>query len=452
MRKLLVLILVLTIPGFLVAQNAGPASGSGFQAGMNLGSDLLPTGPGGAMESWTRLGFEPDLALGKFGVGLDLTLRFKLYPSDSSAPFEIYPGDWIPSGSKTFLDLYLPKLMYVRYGLRGLDPMYAKLGSISDFTLGNGFIVDGYANTRFLPDLRLIGLQAGLDGRAFDFPYIGIEALTGNLAKLDVVGGRLFLRPLAFLGVPVLKSLQLGATGVMDLDPYLYDLPSTTGTEGVDFQTREAVYVFGADLTAPIISSGLFTMTAFVDGAYQPSGAMGASAGLGGRILGIFTYKAQGRYLQEGFVPSYFDANYDLYRAVRFDQMMKTDPGAFIPGWLGNLGFSILKDKLSFSATLDAPFTWTSDPTAGYPHLKGKLKLADGVIGGISFEAGYEKFYLGQSGDFFGDLVNPEDAIIGLAVNYKTGATLLTLNYVYSWNPTISDFEVSSSLTASVKF
>jgi len=39
-----------------------------------------------------------------------------------------------------------------------------------------------------------------------------------------------------------------------------------------------------------------------------------------------------------------------------------------------------------------------------------------------------------------------------MSINYKTGATVLTLGYVYSWDPTTQDFDVSSSLSASVRF
>jgi hypothetical protein len=47
--------------------------------------------------------------------------------------------------------------MYIRYGFKG-DPLYAKLGSIEDGTLGNGFIMNNYDNTHFLPGQRIFGL------------------------------------------------------------------------------------------------------------------------------------------------------------------------------------------------------------------------------------------------------------------------------------------------------
>ena len=449
------LFLVLTVFALLfpLAAQEGGAGSPGFSAGLNLGSDLLPNPTTGVMESWSKLGFQPDLAIGKFGVGLDLTFRFKLYP-DGSTPIEIYSPDWIPQTGQTVFDVYLPKIMYVRYGTRGVDTLYAKLGSISDFTLGNGLIISDYANTRFLPEKRLFGLQAGIDGALFNVPYIGLEALTGNLANLDVIGGRVYIRPLAFMGKSVLGRVQLGATAVVDRDPFLYSATPGAGT---------LIYVAGADVTVPIVTGSIFSLTAFVEGAREMNDSMGAIAGISGRLISFIRYGAQVRYMQTGFIPSYFDANYDIYRPDRYNFVANNAPGAFVPGWLASLGFDLFNQKLVFSALLDGPFAAipspASDNSSAYPHLKGSLVLKEGMIGGISFEGSYEKYFIGRISPFFSDLIDPTDAAIGLAVNYKTGATVLTLAYAVRWDPskvnpdtTIGGFDVSSSLSAAVRF
>jgi hypothetical protein len=445
MKRLFLIFALIALILPMTAQEAG-GTNQGFSAGLNLGSDLLPNPDTGILESWSKLGFQPDLSIGKFGVGLDLTFRFKLYP-DANTPIELYIPDWVPQGDQTIFDVYLPKFMYVRYGLRGVDPLYAKLGSIADFTLGNGLIVSNYANTRFLPDKRLFGLQAGLDGALFKFPYIGFEALTGNLANLDVIGGRVYLRPLAFLGSSVLGRMQLGGTAVVDRDPFIY-----TATPG----TGELIYVYGADITVPIAAGKLFSLTAFVEGAREMNQAMGAITGIGGKLIGLIDYGAQIRYLQEGFIPTYFDSNYDLYRADRYAYVNSTVPGAFTPGWQANLGFELFNNRLVFGALLDGPFAEIpvvpSDNSAAYPHLKGTLVLKEGMLAGMSFDAGYEKYFIGKRASFFSDLIDPTDAVIGFSVNYKTGSTVLTLNYAYRWDPSIDDWDVSSSLSASVRF
>ncbi|MDD3981775.1 MAG: hypothetical protein RBT72_08215 [Spirochaetia bacterium] len=452
MKRVLLLLAVAVLVFPLSAQDSA-GGGAGFSAALNLGSDLLPSASDPTkLESWSKLGLQPDLSLGKFGIGLDLTFRFQLYP-DPNTPFQLYEPDWVPQAGQTIFDVYLPKIMYVRYGLRGVDPFYVKLGSIDDFSLGNGLIVSNYANTRFLPDLRIFGLQFGLDGELFKFPYAGIEALTGNLARLDVIGGRVFVRPLAFLGTSLPAKLQLGITGVMDRDPLAY----TDAADLALYPSSKATYVIGADLTLPVLRAAAVSLNAFVEGARQTSGALGAITGVGGRLLGFIDYGAQLRALQGGFIPAYFDTNYDFYRDERFAFVENlSSPGDFKLGWLASLGFSLFDEALELSIQLDGPFSPTPSPATddngAYPHLKGGFVLAEGLLPGIFLTAGYEKYFIGRKTSFFKDLIDPEDAVIGMSINYKTGATVLTLGYVYSWDPTTQDFDVSSSLSASVRF
>jgi len=418
-----------------------------FQAGISLGTDVLINSDGDS-ETWNSLGFQPDLALGPFGVGLDLTMRFKLMPNPDTA-IEVYPGDWVPEegSGKTLLDLYLPKIMYVRYGFRG-DPFFAKLGSIDDLTLGNGFIVGEYSNTRFLPTQRITGLDVGVDGALFKFPYVGLELLTGNLARFDVLGGRLFVRPLVGMEIPVIKNLQIGGTIATDRNPGLYS------KEVLDPQT-----VFGADLFLPLISSQLFPLATFAEMAFEPKGRSGFMLGAGGRLIGVITYAAQLRILGAGFSPVYFDANYDLFRSEKA-KLMTTDVPADaegFAGWLAKAGASLLEDKLYFSVSVDGPFKGEpavdSENSAEYPHLRGVIGMAEGVLGGFFVSGAYDKYFLGKETGFFADLIDPSDAVITAALNYKTGAAVFTLLYNLSYNPAAENgFDVTSSLQSSIKF
>ena len=71
MKRILLVFIALTLVLPLMAQEGG--AGSGFSAGLNLGSDLLPNPDDPTkIESWSKLGFQPDLALGRFGIGLEI--------------------------------------------------------------------------------------------------------------------------------------------------------------------------------------------------------------------------------------------------------------------------------------------------------------------------------------------------------------------------------------------
>jgi hypothetical protein len=423
-----------------------------FSAGIALGSDVFISGAGESAQTWTRLGFEPELAIGKIGVGLDLTLHLRFYDSADQA-LTIYGGDWIPNyqnNGRSFFDVYLPKLLYLRYGQKGSDPLFAKLGSMRDMSLGNGFIMSDYSNMLFMPELRIFGLDAGVDGSLFGFPYVGVEAIAGNLARLDVLGARVYGRPLLVTGIPIIKDLQIGATFVGDRDPYLYASTSASA---------QSVAAYGLDLLVPILSGPVFPLAAYTDLAVDPNQSLGYMLGAGGKLLGIVSYGAQLRFLQDGFIPSYFDSNYDLYRAARYQAMQASHGSDFTPSWFASLGASFLSDKLVFSAALDGPFA-IPEPAASlasasqgdYPHLRGIARLGQIEKLPIYFDASYDKYLIGASKGFFPDLVDPTDAVIGLDINYKTGAAVLTLAYAAKWNPYVSKFEVTSSLQAAVKF
>lgn len=426
--------------------------GFDFQAGIVLGTDVIVV-PGTdpvVTKTWNRLGFEPDLSFGPFGLGLDLSLRFQL-SSLSGDAIEIYQGDWVPDyegSGKSFLDLYLPKIMYLRYGLRG-DPLYAKFGSIEDFTLGNGFIVGNYANTRFLPGQRLFGMQFNLDGQLFGFPYLGIELLAGNVAQFDVVGGRLYARPLVDTGLPLLEDLQVGATAAVDTKPELY-IPEA------DQAGLDTVAIYGADLFLPIVKSQAFPLAAFSELAFQPKGRTGFMIGAGGRLIGLITYGAQIRAMSAGFIPNYFDANYDLFRSLKANVMQLEPSGDGSVGWLAKAGASLFDDVIFFDVGVDGPFkAIPSTPSANpaeYPHLRAAAGVAEGLLGGFFFDFAYDKYFLGKDGSFFEELIDPTDAVITAAVNFRSGAAVFTLLYNLNFNPATGDFDVTSSLQSSIKF
>jgi hypothetical protein len=427
------------------AQDAEEKGAFDFQAGISLGTDVLIAADGSS-ETWNSLGFQPDLSIGPFGIGFDFTVHFHLMP-DTSTAVEIFPGDWLPdyeNSGRNFFDLYLPKIMYVRYGHRG-DPLYVKLGSIEDLTLGNGFIVGEYANTRFLPGKRLFGLDIGLDGTLFDFPFVGIELLTGNLARFDVLGGRLFVRPLVTTGLPILENLQVGATVAVDRDPGLY-------TENA----RDPVAVYGADLLLPILTGKAFPLAAFSEVAFEPNSRKGFMIGAGGRLVSIITYGAQIRLLGAGFTPVYFDANYDLFRDGKAALMAIEPTGDAFAGWLAKAGASLFDDKLYFDVSVDGPFASApavaSANSAEYPHLRGVAGMAEGILGGFFVSGSYDKYFLGKDNGFFSDLVDPENAVITAAFNYKTGAAVFTLLYSLSYNPNTDNYDITSSLQSSIKF
>jgi hypothetical protein len=432
MKVLAVAILIALSASFVFAQEE--EGGFDFGLSIGIGAETIDD------VMWQTFKLSPDIAIGKFGIGLELTLHYQF---EGDPP--ILGEDWVPTGDESFLDVYLPKFKYIRYGFKG-DPLYAQFGSIEYAILGNGFIMGGYDNTLFLPqdqDRKVFGLSLDLDGALFNFPYVGIETFVGNLSQFDVLGTRLYVRPLTFTEVPIIKGLQVGGTLAMDRKPQLYADPPD---DSVD-----PVVLYGADLTLPILTSAMLSLATFADVAFLQNTlgpgnkGKGEMVGFGGRLVGVINYGAQIRVLGEDFIPTYFDTGYDLYRKDKYDAVQAENIDSYL-GWLGSLGFSFLDDTLVFNATVDGP---VGDPGTNtyldWPHLYAVFILGEGIIPNISMEAQFDKRSLLDSNvEFF------EDAAIGARINYSIGAAVLSFVYQLSKDPA-GGWDTKSGIESSIQ-
>ena len=127
--------------------------------------------------SYFTLNIRPELAFGKFGMGLDHMLRFDSETGDLRAQ------DWDNSYH------WFRVLRYVRYGYKqNPDPVYTRLGALDNARLGHGFIMN-YYNNQMIYDERKLGLEFD-----YDFGIGGFELMTSNLGRGEIFGGRLYYR------------------------------------------------------------------------------------------------------------------------------------------------------------------------------------------------------------------------------------------------------------------
>lgn len=433
--------------------------------------DYDPANPDQAPETlaYQSLNIKPDIAIGQFGLGLDLTINYTFTGGPTGDQFQIRAEDWVPNPDEglTFLDIYLPKFRYIRWDEKGA-PLYIMLGSIDNAVLGNGFIMGNYANTNFLPERRIFGLSFDLDGALFGFPYVGFESFIANLARFDLFGGRLFVRPLAWLEIPILPSFELGGTFVIDGQPFLYATtdpaspyfgpnPTTPVPDGAQ------VLVWGLDFQQPILTSDIISLSLFGDIVSQtpsiaedaitdPTAAStGGMIGFGGRLFGIINYGGQVRILGEDFIPVYFDKTYDLFRVRKYQiysgAVAGPDPYA---GYFVTAGFNFFEEALRFNVSLAGPFDAAStDPGAAFknPRLRGELVLEEGLLGGFSFEASYDKSNITD----LADLISPVDAVIGARINYRTGPATISLVYDVTYDPFVPAGEDPWTITSGLE-
>jgi len=395
-----------------------------FGMSMEIGFTTLPSADNGPVAGWQRVMFSPDIGIGKFGIGLNLDFNFRFNGGADGSQFEINPDDWIPSSRRSFADIYFSKFSYIRYGTKGED-IFFLIGNLNGSTLGNGFIVNGYKNTMYMPAQRIVGVNFDLDGKAFNFPYLGVETMVANLARVEFGAARLYLRPIQVKGVEFLQDLQIGMTIATDANPHAFNT-DTTIKKNVN---KDRVTIFGTDLRIPIVNEDMFTLALFGDIAWQ-NWHSGGQVGLGGKLLGLFKYMGAIRFMGENYLPDYFDAAYDLYREEKFAVYNGNAYSPAYNGWLAKLDLVVLEEIFTFGILVDGPF-WSANPGFDNPNLRASLALKEGVIGDLSLLAWYEKRDIGHIREF----ITPENAIIGAKAGYRFGPAVVALIYDIRYDP-----------------
>ncbi|MDP8232681.1 MAG: hypothetical protein P9L91_08455, partial [Candidatus Zophobacter franzmannii] len=196
MRKLIIL-LVLLLPLFLFAQD-DTENQEGFAMGGAIGTVNL----GG--ENYTSIRLMPELAIWKFGIGLDIDL---LIDGEGQIREEDW-DDW---------EDYVNKFYYLRFARR-TDPFYFKVGGLRGYTLGNGLLMDNYSNMLHYPEVRQIGLYTGFN--AYSVANLGAEVFTSNVTENDILAARVRINPFYYSAIPFLENLMVAGSVAMDRNQY----------------------------------------------------------------------------------------------------------------------------------------------------------------------------------------------------------------------------------------
>ena len=448
LRSMTVAVLIMLSGGYTFAQNAESkptVGGVAFGLGLALGANTLEDDTG-TIDMYQRLGLQPNLTIGQLGIGLDFAINYRL--TNTGSVFTFREEDWIPSDTVNWIELYLPKIDSIRYAQKG-DPLFVRFGSFSDATIGNGFIVDDYSNERFLPELRILGAKIDVDGALIRFPSLGLESLVGNVAALDVIATRLYLRPFVAVDPPVLQPLQFGFTFAADLRPFFHEKKNMSSVFSKAYATAHAanpaigvpplkapqdkITMFGFDLRFPIVTAERTSFAIFGDFVLQNK-TSGAMVGVGGRAFGFLLYEAQGRYLGKNFIPSYFDGAYDLRRVERF-AIYQSGTATITPSiwsWRASLGVGLWTDAVVFSTTASGPFKVIDRLHPA--ELGSSLTVREGAVPGVAWlglQAFYRKFGIRN----FQDLATVENSVIGGRINIHSDPVVISLRYSLTYDP-----------------
>lgn len=204
-------------------------------------------------KAYAGLTLAPEINLGKVGIGLDVPILYGI--DDQKIRTEIFED------GVGFLRL----INYVRVGRQKVDPIYVKVGTLSNTMLGYGGLINNYSNSASF-EKRKVGLHYDLNYKGI----VGIEGLYSDfdISSLNLLAIRPYVRPLSWTGIPVVRSLEIGGSIIKDQDQTTL-FGDSESSQTYTF-TEEGIGAFGLDmgltlLRIPFIQIDLFANYSFLD-------------------------------------------------------------------------------------------------------------------------------------------------------------------------------------------
>ncbi|NOU59422.1 hypothetical protein [Marinifilum caeruleilacunae] len=435
-RLLLSLLSVLLCTNYMMAQEDNSFYGfdNSFENLSNPDSISLFTGAfafariGG--ENYAGARFQPELNLGKVGVGFDIPVYFNLETGD-------FYSDEFKNGSGV-----LRLISYVRYGRKKKDPVFLKVGQLRGESLGYGSLLNNYNNSPSF-EKRKVGLSYDIRIKK----VVGIEGLYSdfNLESFNLFAIRPYVRPFGASGIPVLKTLDFGFSYITDKDE-----TNRFGDEsGKNEFLSDGMKAYGFDMGITFINSGFINLTGYThfsklakvksdslaryQQAIPPSQGYGAGKGMGigvnanMNIVGNFfrlNSRIERLWYTDNYLPQFFDAHYEINKDTKIAALgdAKNKQGIY-----GSLTASLM-DKVLVGGNLLLPDN-VSEETPATMQLNLRTKdLFDKII----IEGYYTKANLVDFGNAF-DF--DENSLALLRFAYKISPIIATgIDYKWTWN------------------
>ena len=305
---------------------------------------------------------------------------------------------------------YLKILRYFQIGTSE-DNLYLSIGSNFAQTIGHGTILKRYIPNH---DSTFSTMSAKLN---WYFDYGGFEALLGDVARGNIFGGIVFLKPFSAIGNYHARSVSFGYSFVADRnaptklqyekyydydpDDYINGKDSRLPRISVDSKGRpiiledEFLYMQGIDFELKLFKNEKVDIKAFTDYSWFKKDFVkgGFTFGLLGRFnldqknQHAIRIQLEGRAHHDSYIPSFFDTFYDIERIEmmtniygakdfqpdgrsKYWHLMNDSDDKFVGSFYGELSYSFktwislsvgyekLPESSSLFAHLELPDLW----------------------------------------------------------------------------------------------
>lgn len=330
-------------------------------------------------QQWARLAFGIEVPVWKFGVFFDIEVFFDQQNKISNKGWD-FKDDPVNAIAR--------KIRYVRFG-HEKDPLFIKVGGLSNVTLGYGFLMDRFTNMLHYPGEKLIGAQFYLNDvtpAGITLQLVGADFLELRDKYQGGVGAaRLAFRPLKTSGLPVISNLAIGAAIAYDRNVFApardwefskdqsliqsaWDsgiLPDSAvsawllangynadsikkiiDNENVAKARVSPFGIWGGDIGLPIISTPLVSFDLYAQTGIRMDSVSGWGIGAPGAALKVWRLSAslEYRHTQGRFLPGFFGPYYLDERLIRSPSIYsKADSlnDDTLNGVFGRLGFDL---------------------------------------------------------------------------------------------------------------
>jgi hypothetical protein len=397
---------VLFLIGFtLHAQGFGEGMG-GNQVTVPIGTTII----GG--KTYISMRLQPELAFGKFGVGLDVPLMFS---TEGKFRTDEYKGG---IGA-------LRVVRYVRYGVKHEDPVYVRIGDITGTSLGYGLIMYNFTNAVSF-EKRKIGANIDLN---YDLRF-GLEAVYSDFNRFSIIGLRPYVRPLKTTDMPILKTTEFGVTYITDRDKdALYNITEVGADVGMSVVETSFLKITPYMEYATILKNDKLADTAGTSYGAGSGFAMGVNFKMN-FIADVFNMNAkiERRFYSDNFLPQYFDATYEIGKLNGAPKALALINAQGVQGTYGELLANLI-GKVQVIGGMSIPDNLKKSKSA-LVHLG---MAAPDLIPKITISGTYDKAGLDKLGDAF-KLDQRSIAHVILAYQaYQTGPFVVNAGVDYKW-------------------
>ncbi len=380
-------------------------------------------------ENYAGVRLNPELRLGKVGVGFDIPIYFNL--DDGKMHTDEFKGG-------TGL---LRMISYLSYGRKKKDPVYIKAGQLRGEHVGYGSLVNNYSNS--------MSFEKRKTGVSYDIcikKMFGVEGMYSdfNTGSFNLFAIRPYVRPFGASKIPVIKTLDMGFTYVKDKDKTKrYD-----ESNDINHFLEDGMSAWSLDMGITLINSSVFNLNTYAHystlrkvksdslktyfAASEPPVRYGNGTGTGiglnanMKVIGnLFKLNARIERLwySDNYMPQFFDAMYELNKDAKIARLGTAEKQE---GIYASLNASIL-DKIIVGGNLLLPDDISeTSPAFMQFHLRTK-DLFDKIL----IEASYSKGNLTKLNDAF-DFDENSLALVRFA--YKVSPILYTgIDYRWTW-------------------